>query len=55
MFSPSEGKVTGRLSGPHERGIKDFKFYGEDYLGGWSVGGDGKLVQWDLRTNQAIR
>lgn len=55
MFSPSEAKIVGRLSGPHERGIKDFKFYGEDYRGGWSVGGEGKLVQWDLRTEKTIR
>jgi U3 small nucleolar RNA-associated protein 5 len=55
MFSPSEGKVVGKLSGQHERGIKDFKFCGNDYLGGWSVGGEGKLVQWDLGTGKAIR
>ena len=55
MFSPSAAKIVGKLSGAHERGVKDFRFYGEDYSGGWSIGGDGKLVQWDLRTEQAIR
>ncbi len=55
MFSPSEAKIVGKLSGAHERGVKDFRFYGEDYLGGWSIGGDSKLVQWDLKTEQAIR
>lgn len=55
MFSPSEGKVVGRLHGPHERGIRDFKFYGDDYLGGWSISEEGKLVQWDLGVEKAIR
>ena len=55
MFSPSEAKIVGKLSGAHDRGVKDFKFYGGDYSIGWSIGGDGKLVQWDLRTEQAIR
>src|SRR4051794_22867175 len=31
MFSPSEAKVVGKLSGPHEQGVKDFKFYGNNY------------------------
>lgn len=55
MFSPSEGKIVGTLSGVHEKGIKDFKFSPTDYLEAWSIGGDGKLVQWDLSTNQAKR
>jgi U3 small nucleolar RNA-associated protein 5 len=55
MFSPLEAKVVGKLSGPHEQGVKDFKFYGNDHLGAWSIGGEGKLVQWDLRTEKAIR
>lgn len=55
MFSPPEAKIVGKLSGAHERGIKDFKFSGEEYLEGWSIGGEGKLVQWDLRTENALR
>jgi len=55
MFSPLEAKVVGKLSGPHEQGVKDFKFCGNDHLGAWSIGGEGKLVQWDLRTEKATR
>ncbi|EXJ77003.1 hypothetical protein A1O3_10160 [Capronia epimyces CBS 606.96] len=55
MFSPAEGKVVGILSGVHERGVKDFKFSPSDYMEAWSIGGDGRLVQWDLSTNQPKR
>ena len=55
MFSPAQGKVVGKLSGAHEREIKDFQFLVGDYLQGWSIGGDGNLVQWDLASNKAIR
>lgn len=53
MFSPAQGKVVGKLSGVHERGINDFQFVLGDYLSGWSIGGDAKLVQWDLSSNTA--
>ncbi|KAJ5160825.1 uncharacterized protein N7482_007829 [Penicillium canariense] len=56
MFSPSEDKVVGTLSGAHDKGIKDFKFTAErPGQEGWSIAGDNKLVQWDLRTGQSIR
>lgn len=55
MYSPSEGRVVGTLSGAHERGIKDFKFTSYNSSEGWSIGGDGKLVQWDLLKDLAIR
>ncbi|EXJ81746.1 hypothetical protein A1O1_07811 [Capronia coronata CBS 617.96] len=55
MFSPSEGKIVGTLSGVHEKGVKDFRFSHSNYLEAWSIGGDGKLVQWDLSTNKPIR
>ncbi|KAL1864971.1 Small subunit (SSU) processome component [Paecilomyces lecythidis] len=56
MYSPSEDKVVGTLSGIHENGIRDFKFTAKrPGLEGWSIGGDNKLVQWDLRTGQSIR
>ncbi|KAL2001486.1 hypothetical protein VTN02DRAFT_1687 [Thermoascus thermophilus] len=56
MYSPSEDKIVGTLSGGHDRGIKDFKFTAKrPGLEGWSIGGDNKLVQWDLRTGQSIR
>ncbi|OGE52191.1 hypothetical protein PENARI_c011G02604 [Penicillium arizonense] len=56
MYSPSEDKVVGTLTGAHEKGIKDFKFTA-DRPGqeAWSIGGDNKLVQWDLRTGQSIK
>ena len=55
IFSISEEKVVSILVGPHDRGIRDFRFCPSDYLQGWSIGGDSKLVQWDLRIDQATR
>ena len=56
MYSPTEDKIVGILSGAHENGITDFKFTankpGEE---AWSTGGDNKLVQWDLLTRKSIR
>jgi U3 small nucleolar RNA-associated protein 5 len=55
FFSPAEGRVVGKLSGNHERGVNDFRFSTGDCLWGWSIGGDGKLVQWDMKKNKAVR
>lgn len=55
MFSPAEGRVVGRLNGAHEKGVRDFKFSREDPSVGWSIGGDSRLVQWDLSSGQSIR
>jgi U3 small nucleolar RNA-associated protein 5 len=55
MFSPTEGRVVGTLSGGHERGVRAFKFSPADYLHAWSIGEDAKLVQWDLSKDQPIR
>lgn len=55
MYSPAEDKVIGTLKGGHKRGIRDFRFVPEDNLQAWSVGGDDKLAQWDLRNDQVIR
>lgn len=56
MYSPSEDRVVGTLAGVHDKGIKDFKFTaGRLAQEAWSIGGDNKLVQWDLRTGKSIR
>lgn len=55
LFSPAEGKIVGILTGTHQRGIKDFKFSPPQYREAWSIGGDGKMVQWDLKEGQATR
>lgn len=55
MYSSAEGKVVGTLKGGHKRGIKDFRFVSEDNLQAWSLGGDDKLVQWDLQSDQVLR
>ncbi|KAI9931311.1 hypothetical protein ASPWEDRAFT_22835 [Aspergillus wentii DTO 134E9] len=56
MYSPTEDKIVGTLAGVHEKGIKDFKFTAnQPGQEGWSIGGDNKLVQWDLRTGQSTR
>ena len=56
MFSPTEAKIVGTLRGTHAQGIRDFKFaWREGSREGWSLGGDGSLVQWDLRRGTRIR
>ena len=55
MYSPTEGTVVGLLRNGHERGIRDFRFLPEDNIQAWSLGGDGKLVQWDLTKDQVVR
>nr|KMM65037.1 U3 small nucleolar RNA-associated protein 5 [Coccidioides posadasii RMSCC 3488] len=56
MYSPAEGKIVATLTGGHERGIRDFRFtVQKPGLEGWSIGGDAKLVQWNLQTGNAIR
>lgn len=56
MFSPTESKLVGTLKGEHTQGIRDFKFVDAGLQGhAWSIGGDGKLVQWDLSKGQGMR
>ncbi|KAE8325019.1 Dip2/Utp12 family-domain-containing protein [Aspergillus sergii] len=56
MYSPTEDKIVGTLAGAHDEGVKDFKFtLGKPAQEGWSVGGDNKLVQWDLRTGKSTK
>ena len=50
MYSPREGKLVETLKDGHTQGIRDFKF--NDLVPateGWSLGGDGILVRWNLR------
>ena len=54
LFSPTEGKLVGKLGGVHERGIEACTF-SRDQQFVWSIGGDSKLVQWDLQTDSAVR
>ena len=56
LVSPTEGKVVVTLDGGHTLGIRDFKFLpADDYQTGWSLGGDGNLVQWNLKKIVNIR
>ncbi|BCS20641.1 small subunit (SSU) processome component [Aspergillus puulaauensis] len=55
MYSPAEDKIVGTLAGGHTGGIRDFKFTADRPQEGWSIGGDNKLVQWDLATGQTTR
>lgn len=56
MFSPAEAKIVGSLREAHTQGIRDFKFADSGVNAeGWSVGGDGSLVQWDLEKNKVLR
>lgn len=54
FFSPSGSKIVRVLRGEHTQGIRDFKFVDGGSNGqGWSVGGDGRMVQWNLRTGHS--
>ncbi|KAI4278257.1 MAG: hypothetical protein LQ337_001138 [Flavoplaca oasis] len=56
LFSPNSAKTVGILKDVHSRGIRDFKFVDAGKgLSAWSIGGDGKLVQWDLRKGKSIK
>ena len=56
IFSSAEARVLGTLKGAHTQGIRDFKFVDHGLQSeGWSIGGDGKLVQWDLKKDKALR
>ena len=56
LYSPAEAKVVGTLKGAHARGIVNFKFqdYGKSGRA-WSLGGDEKLVEWDVMKRTIIR
>ncbi|KAI4220768.1 MAG: hypothetical protein L6R36_007386 [Xanthoria steineri] len=54
LFSPTSVKTVGILKNVHSQGIRDFKFVDAGKsLRAWSIGGDGKLVQWDLRKGRS--
>lgn len=56
FYSPQEAKVVGTLKNGHAQGIKDFKFDDDGLKGqAWSVGGDSKLVQWNLAKRISVR
>ena len=56
IFSPAEAKVLQVLEGAHTHGIRAFRFKEYGLHGeGWSIGGDARLVQWNLRKGKAIR
>ncbi len=56
IFSTAEAKISGVLKGAHTQGIRDFKFADHGLHGeGWSIGGDGRLVQWDLKEGRVVR
>ena len=56
LFSPAEARILGTLKGAHTQGIRDFKFADHGlHSEGWSIGGDGKLVQWGLKTGKVLR
>jgi U3 small nucleolar RNA-associated protein 5 len=54
LFAPAEGRVVAELGGQHERGILDLKF-AADTNNLWSIGGDGRLVQWDVVSKKALQ
>lgn len=56
LYSPTEGGVLGVLEGAHLGEVRQFVFSDSGIEGrGWSVGADGKLVEWDLRRKLTMR
>ncbi|KAI4119078.1 MAG: hypothetical protein LQ345_000953 [Seirophora villosa] len=56
LYSPAAASIIGVLEDAHTQGVRDFSFVDAGRCPeGWSIGGDGKLVQWDLRTGKNIR
>ncbi|KAL4887076.1 Dip2/Utp12 family-domain-containing protein [Aspergillus karnatakaensis] len=55
IYSPTEDVIVATLTGGHVGGVKDFKFTADRPQEGWSIGGDNKLIQWDLLTGQKTR
>ena len=56
LYAPLEARIVGRLQVGHQKGIYDFKFakHGPQ-AEGWSLGGDGRLIQWDLEKKSIVR
>ena len=55
IYSPAESKILGILKDIHSGGIRDFKFVNDGRESkAYSAGGDGKLVQWDLKQGTAV-
>jgi U3 small nucleolar RNA-associated protein 5 len=50
-----DGTPAQVLRDGHTLGIRDFRFVGHGLSEAWSVGGDGRLVQWDVRMGQKLR
>ncbi|MCJ1271997.1 Small subunit (SSU) processome component [Lobaria immixta] len=56
LYSVTKAKIVKVLKGPHTQGIKDFKFtVGGRTQEGWSIGGDGKFIHWDLLKGTILR
>ena len=56
LFSPTSAKTVGILKHVHSQGIRDFRFVDAGKgSSAWSIGGDGKLVQWDLRKGKSTK
>ena len=56
LYAPLEARIVGRLQGGHQKGIHDFKFVRHGRQAeGWSIGGDGRLIQWDIEKKSIVR
>ncbi|KAL8674734.1 MAG: hypothetical protein Q9168_000892 [Polycauliona sp. 1 TL-2023] len=54
LYSPTSTKTVCILKDVHSQGIRDFKFVNAGKSqSAWSIGGDGKLVLWDLRKGKS--
>ncbi|MCJ1466611.1 Small subunit (SSU) processome component [Pseudocyphellaria aurata] len=56
IYSVTRAKIVKVLKGAHSQGVKDFKFADDGRTQeAWSVGGDGKLIQWDVLKGTTLR
>lgn len=55
LFSPSEAKIVRSLPREHTQGVRDFRFADGGSNGqAWSVGGDGRIIKWNIWTGESI-
>ncbi|KAL8969163.1 MAG: hypothetical protein Q9183_002125 [Haloplaca sp. 2 TL-2023] len=57
FYSPAAATVVRVLGTGHTQGIRDFRFeqsVKSRHSIGWTIGGDSKLVRWDLRQGEMI-
>ncbi|KAI5286112.1 Small subunit (SSU) processome component [Ascosphaera aggregata] len=55
LYSPAENKIATVLEGQHDRAVLDVKFTAGSSEEAYSLGADGKLCRWDLKTGRCSK